>query len=86
VGRAHVQADVVIFTDRGAYIAQMHPEWDRVMYYIDPDTGYYATYKLRFGSTNIQTLRELMFLDVRWEWAGWDIYMPEDLLEWLPEQ
>lgn len=76
----------MIFTDRDAPVAQIHPEWDRVLYYIDPDTLRYATHKLRFGSTDIHTLKKSMSSDVRWEWAHWDIYMPEDLLEWLPEQ
>lgn len=76
----------MIFTDRRAPISIMHPEWDRVMYYVDPDTGRYSTYKLRYGKLSIPALVNTLSKDVGWDWEQWGLYMPDDLLEWLPEQ
>jgi len=76
----------MIFTDRRAPIASVRPEWDRVMYYVDPDTGRYSTYKTRCGRTTIPALVSVQSKDVCWDWEIWGIYMPDDLLEWLPEQ
>lgn len=76
----------MIFTDRHTLIADALQEKHRAsIFYIDPDSGQYGTQFLDSGLSLSMEAVTWVRGDV-WNWEKWEMYMPEDLLEWLPEQ